>query len=147
MKRPTMPLFIESLEKASLQVLECENCSMTYYDRDYNRECEICPYCDAKKPVRLVATSYYQKSEVFYFVSNFTDPIFLPTTLFKGIEVVKSEWEFAEIANNILIFHHDIQQEKILINNKRLDHYRIEIDLEKELTISYNGFLIKVQKC
>ncbi|MFA4812356.1 serine/threonine protein kinase, partial [Helicobacter pylori] len=25
--------------------------------------------------------------------------------------------------------------------------YRIEIDLEKELTISYNGFLIKVQKC
>ncbi|MFA4833133.1 serine/threonine protein kinase, partial [Helicobacter pylori] len=25
--------------------------------------------------------------------------------------------------------------------------YRIEIDLEKELIISYNGFLIKVQKC
>ncbi|GAA8304958.1 hypothetical protein HpDR22_14190 [Helicobacter pylori] len=74
-------------------------------------------------------------------------PFFLPTTLFKGIEVVESEWEFAEIANNILIFHHDIQQEKILINNKRLDHHRIEIDLEKELTISYNGFLIKVQKC
>ncbi|GAA9313710.1 hypothetical protein TH0335_09720 [Helicobacter pylori] len=147
LKRPTMPLFIESLEKASLQVLECENCSMTYYDRDYDREWEICPYCDAKKPIRLVATSYYQKSEVFYFASNFTDPIFLPTTLFKGIEVVKSEWEFAEIANNILIFHHDIQQEKILINDKRLDHYRIEIDLEKELTISYNGFLIKVQKC
>ncbi len=54
--------------------------------------------------------------------------------------MVKSEWEFAEITNNILIFHHDIQQEKILINDKRLDHYRIEIDLEKELTISYNGF-------
>ncbi|MFA4882779.1 serine/threonine protein kinase, partial [Helicobacter pylori] len=33
------------------------------------------------------------------------------------------------------------------INNKRLDRYRIEIDLEKELIISYNGFLIKVQKC
>ncbi|MFA4807508.1 serine/threonine protein kinase, partial [Helicobacter pylori] len=78
---------------------------------------------------------------------NFTNPIFLPTTLFKGIEVVRSEWEFAKIANNILIFHHDIQQEKILINNKRLDRYRIEIDLEKELIISYNGFLIKVQKC
>ncbi len=61
--------------------------------------------------------------------------------------MVKSEWEFAEIADNILIFHHGIQQEKILINNKRLDHYRIEIDLEKELTISYNDFLIKVQKC
>ncbi|KMT68542.1 serine/threonine protein kinase [Helicobacter pylori] len=136
-----MPLFIESLEKASLQVLECDNCSMTYYDREH----EICPYCDAKKPIR--ATSYYQNSEVFYFVSNFTDPIFLPTTLFKGIEVVKSEWEFAEIADNILIFHHDIQQEKILINDKRLDHYRIEIDLEKELTISYNDLLIKVQKC
>lgn len=61
--------------------------------------------------------------------------------------MVKSEWEFAEIADNILIFHHDIQQEKILINNKRLACYRIEIDLEKELTISYNDFLIKVQKC
>ncbi len=143
LKRPTMPLFIESLEKASLQVLECENCSMTYYDREY----EICPYCDAKKPIRLVATSYYQNSEVFYFASNFTDPIFLPTTLFKGIEVVESEREFAKIADNILIFHHDIQQEKTLINDKRLDHYMIEIDLEKELTISYNGFLIKVQKC
>ncbi|ADI35081.1 protein kinase C-like protein [Helicobacter pylori v225d] len=143
LKRPTMPLFIESLEKASLQVLECENCSMTYYDR----ECEICPYCDAKKPIRLVATSYYQNSEVFYFASNFINPIFLPITLFKGIEVVESEREFAEIADNILIFHHDIQQEKTLINDKRLDHYRIEIDLEKELTISYNDFLIKVQKC
>ncbi len=143
LKRPTMPLFIESLEKASLQVLECENCSMTYYDR----ECEICPYCDAKKPIRLVATSYYQNSEVFYFASNFTNPIFLPITLFKGIEVVKSEWEFAEISDNILIFHHDIQQEKTLVNDKRLDRYRIEIDLEKELTISYNDFLIKVQKC
>ncbi|GAA8881643.1 hypothetical protein VN0909_08300 [Helicobacter pylori] len=72
LKRPTMPLFIESLEKASLQVLECKNCSMTYYDR----ECEICHYCDAKKPIRLVATSYYQNSEVFYFASNFTNPIF-----------------------------------------------------------------------
>ncbi len=143
LKRPTMPLFIESLEKASLQVLECENCSMTYYDR----ECEICPYCDAKKPIRLVATSYYKNSEVFYFASNFTNSIFLPITLFKGIEVVKSEWEFAEISDNILIFHHDIQQEKTLVNDKRLDHYRIEIDLEKELTISYNDFLIKVQKC
>ncbi|WP_202145516.1 protein kinase domain-containing protein [Helicobacter pylori] len=143
LKRPTMPLFIESLEKASLQVLECENCSMTYYDR----ECEICPYCDAKKPIRLVATSYYQNSEVFYFASNFTNPIFLPITLFKGIEVVESEREFAEIADNILIFHHDIQQEKTLINDKRLDHYRIEIDLEKELTISCSDFLIKVQKC
>lgn len=61
--------------------------------------------------------------------------------------MVESEWEFAEIADNILIFHHDIQQEKILINNKRLACYRIEIDLEKELTISYNDFLIKVQKC
>lgn len=81
-----MPLFIESLEKASLQVLECENCLMTYYDREW----DICPYCDAKKPIRLVATGYYQKSEVFYFASNFTDPIFLPTTLFKGIEVVEA---------------------------------------------------------
>nr|WP_238554910.1 hypothetical protein [Helicobacter pylori] len=143
LKRPTMPLLIESLEKASLQVLECENCSMTYYDREH----EICPYCDAKKPIRLVATSYYQNSEVFYFASNFTNPISLPITLFKGIEVVKSEREFAEIAGNVLIFHHDIQQEKTLVNDKRLDHYRIEIDLEKELTISYNDFLIKVQKC
>ncbi len=143
LKRPTMPLFIESLEKASLQVLECENCSMTYYDREW----DICPYCDAKKPIRLVATSYYQNSEVFYFAQNFTNPIFLPITLFKGIGVVESEREFAEIADNILIFHHDIQQEKTLINDKRLNHYRIEIDLEKELTISYNDFLIKVQKC
>ncbi|GAA6985389.1 hypothetical protein ID0086_10570 [Helicobacter pylori] len=61
--------------------------------------------------------------------------------------MVKNEREFTEIADNILIFHHDIQQEKTLINDKRLDHYRIEIDLEKELTISYNDFLIKVQKC
>lgn len=57
--------------------------------------------------------------------------------------MVESEWEFAEIANNILIFHHDIQQEKILINDKRLDHYRIEIDLEKELIISIYPITIK----
>nr|WP_240650950.1 hypothetical protein [Helicobacter pylori] len=94
MKRPTMPLFIESLEKASLQVLECENCSMTYYDRDYDRdydrEWEICPYCDAKKPIRLVATSYYQNSEVFYFVSNFTDPIFYRQPYLRGLKWLKA---------------------------------------------------------
>ncbi len=90
LKRPTMPLFIERLEKASLQVLECENCSMTYYDRDYNRECEICPYCDAKKPIRLVATSYYQKSEVFYFASNFTDPIFYRQPYLRGLKWLKA---------------------------------------------------------
>ncbi len=86
LKRPTMPLFIESLEKASLQVLECENCSMTYYDREW----EICPYCDAKKPIRLVATSYYQKSEVFYFASNFTDPIFYRQPYLRGLKWLKA---------------------------------------------------------
>ncbi|WQU87670.1 protein kinase [Helicobacter pylori] len=143
LKRPTMPLFIESLEKASLQVLECENCSMTYYDKEF----EICPYCDAKKPIRLIATSYYQNNEAFCFASNFTKPIFLPKTLFKGIEVVKNEQEFVEIDDNILIFHHDIGQEKILINDEKLCHRRIEIDLEKGLTIQYDDFLIKVQTC
>ncbi len=90
LKRPAMPLFIESLEKASLQVLECENCSMTYYDRNYDREWEICPYCDAKKPIRLVATSYYQKSEVFYSVSNFTDPIFYRQPYLRGLKWLKA---------------------------------------------------------
>lgn len=101
------------------------------------------------KTYQTCSNKLLPKERSFYFASNFTDPIFLPTTLFylRGIEVVRSEWEFAKIANNILIFHHDIQQEKILINDKRLDYYRIEIDLEKELTISYNDFLIKVQKC
>lgn len=76
LKRPTMPLFIESLEKASLQVLECENCSMTYYDREW----DICPYCDAKKPIRLVATSYYQERS-FLFCLEFYRPYFFTDNL------------------------------------------------------------------
>ncbi|WP_104748154.1 protein kinase [Helicobacter cetorum] len=143
LKRPTMPLLIESLERASLQVLECKNCFMTYYDREH----EICPYCDAKKPIRLIATSYYQNKEIFYFASNFTDPIFLPKTLFQGIEIVKNEQKFVEIVDDILVFYHNIEQENILVNDKKLYHHKIEINLEQELKIQYNDFIIKVQKC
>jgi len=56
-KRPTLPLWIESLEKSATRTIKCLNCTMSYYDDKF----DICPYCDTSKPRRLIATSYLYK--------------------------------------------------------------------------------------
>ncbi|MFC3848295.1 protein kinase, partial [Helicobacter baculiformis] len=56
--RPSLALFAQALELSALSCLECARCGM-----HYKEELEICPYCDAPKPKRLCATSYFFHQE------------------------------------------------------------------------------------
>ncbi len=100
-QRPTLPLWIESLEKAATKTIKCLNCNMSYYDDKF----DICPYCDSSKPKRLIATSYLYKDnkkieERWKFVKEMTEntkSIELPLYLFKSLDFLKIDDSFLKI--------------------------------------------------
>ena len=100
-QRPTLPIWIESLEKSAIRTIKCLNCKMSYYDDKF----DICPYCDTPKPKRLVAISYIYKDgqkvkERWRFVKELlsdTKRIELPIYLFKPFNVLKIDDSFLEI--------------------------------------------------
>jgi len=100
-QRPTLPLWIESLEKSATRTIKCLNCTMSYYDDKF----DICPYCDSLKPRRLIATSYVYKDdkkteERWKFVKEIrenTKSIELPLYLFKPLDLLKIDDSFLEI--------------------------------------------------
>ncbi|WP_104692449.1 serine/threonine-protein kinase [Helicobacter felis] len=105
--RPSLALFVQALELSALSCLECARCAM-----HYKEELEICPYCDAPKPKRLCATSYFfhqeQRGRVYaQFVLRLTQEPFsvhLPTCLFKGVDVLDMQADFLEVRPDLLIF-------------------------------------------
>lgn len=100
-KRPTLPLWIKSLEKSACQTIKCSDCGMSYYDDKF----DICPYCDTSKPRRLIATSFVYKDdkkieERWKFVKEITEntkSIELPIYLFKPLDLLKIDDSFLEI--------------------------------------------------
>lgn len=99
--RPTLPLWIESLEKGANKTIKCSNCNMSYYD-DIFKEC---PYCQTNKPRRLVVKSFYFKDEQklqerWLFVKEILDntkKIELPMYLFKTFDILQIDEPFAEV--------------------------------------------------
>jgi len=100
-QRPTLPLWIESLEKAASKTIRCLGCGMSFYD-DFFKEC---PYCKAKKPKRLIVQSFYYKNEqkqeerwqyTKEIIDN-TKKIELPIYLFKSIDILKIDDIFLEV--------------------------------------------------
>ena len=100
-QRPTLPLWIESLEESATRTIKCLHCSMSYYEDKF----DICPYCDSSKPKRLIATSYVYKDnkrteERWRFVKEITEntkSIELPIYLFKPLDLLKIDDSFLEI--------------------------------------------------
>ena len=100
-QRPTLPLWIESLEKSATRTIKCLNCDMSYYEDKF----DICPYCDTSKPRRLIATSYVYKDdkrveERWKYVKEITEntkSIELPIYLFKPLDLLKIDDSFLEI--------------------------------------------------
>ncbi len=100
-KRPTLPIWIESLEKAACKTIKCLDCGMSYYDELFN----ICPYCDAKKPKRMVIKSYYYKNgkklqERFQYIKEIlgdTKKIDIPNYIFKSFDILNIDDIFLEI--------------------------------------------------
>lgn len=100
-QRPTLPLWIESLEKAACKTIKCSGCGMSYYD-DMFKEC---PYCQTKKPKRLVVKSFYYKNnqkqqERWSYIKEILDTtkkIELPNYLFKSFDILKIDNVFLEV--------------------------------------------------
>ena len=100
-KRPTLLLWIESLEKSACKTIKCSDCCMSYYEDKF----DICPYCDTSKPKRLIATSFVYKDnkkikERWRFVKEITEhtkSIELPIYLFKSLDLLKIDDSFLEI--------------------------------------------------
>jgi DNA-binding helix-hairpin-helix protein with protein kinase domain len=100
-KRPTLPIWIESLEKAACKTIKCLDCGMSYYDDAF----KICPYCDAKKPKRVIIKSYFYKNgkklqERFQYIKeilNNTKKIEIPNYFFKSFDILNIDDIFLEI--------------------------------------------------
>ncbi len=91
-ERPTLPLWIEFLEKAASSTLICHGCGMSYYDDLFKK----CPYCDKEKPKRLIVKSYYNKDtqkqkirwQYIKEISENTKKIELPSYIFKTFNIL-----------------------------------------------------------
>ncbi len=100
-QRPTLPLWIEFLEKAACKIIKCSGCGMSYYDDAFKE----CPYCDAKKPKRLIVQSFYYKNEQkekerWQYTKEIIDNIKnieLPIYLFKSFDILKIDDIFLEV--------------------------------------------------
>lgn len=100
-KRPTLPIWIESIEKAANDTIECGGCSMSYYDSNF----DICPYCDAPKPRRVVVSSYLYKNDQksiqrWRFVKEIKESarsVKLPKYLFEPFDIMAVDDTFLEL--------------------------------------------------
>jgi len=100
-QRPTLPLWIEALEKAACKTIKCSGCGMSYYDDAFNE----CPYCKAKKQKRLVVKSFYYKNnqkqqerwQYIKEISDNTKKIELPNYLFNSFNILKIDDIFLEV--------------------------------------------------
>ena len=100
-KRPTLPIWIEFLEKAACKTLLCSNCKMSYYDDIFN----TCPYCQTSKPKMLKIKSYYYKDnkklqERWYLVKEILDDtkkIEIPSYIFKSFDLLNIDDIFLEV--------------------------------------------------
>lgn len=99
--RPTLPLWIEFLEKAASKTILCKDCGMSYYDDLFPE----CPYCQTAKPKRLIVESYYykdgqkqqQKWQLIKDIDVDTKIVKLPNYIFKTFNILEIDDIFLEI--------------------------------------------------
>lgn len=100
-KRPTLPIWIEILEKSASKTLLCPSCKMSYYDDLFTK----CPYCETAKPKRLIVESYYykdgqkQQNRWIYIkeINKDTRIIELANYIFKTFNILEIDDIFLEI--------------------------------------------------
>ena len=99
--RPTLPTWIEFLEKAASSTLVCQGCGMSYYDDLFPK----CPYCETVKPKRLIVDSYYYKDgqkqqkrwQFVKEIDEYTKAIELPSYIFKTFNILEADEIFLEV--------------------------------------------------
>lgn len=147
-KRPTLPLWIEALEKAAIKTIRCDKCQMTYYDDKF----ELCPYCQSKKPIRIVIHSYLYKDnkKLDYGSYNYVkeienQKIEIPSYMFQTFNILNIDEVYLEIVfrKSRAEFIFNQSNEKIYFNdmNSPIFNLRKKIGLSK----LKNGIIIKVE--
>jgi len=138
-KRPTLPFWIDSLEKSASKTIKCMSCGMSFYDDRF----EICPYCKTKKSKRIVVTSYIYKDnkkekERWKFVKEITDTtksIKLPIYLFKPLDLLHIDDIFLEILfskkTRVDLFFEKEDEEVYLTSTTPIARNRQRIGLKK----------------
>ncbi|WP_163565864.1 protein kinase domain-containing protein [Helicobacter suis] len=140
-KRSSLILFARALEGDALICLECLTCGMHYKD-----SLELCPYCDAPKPKRLCAESYFLDGLYARFSTTIKEKDFclsLPTLLFKGM-VLDFQAPFLYVRPTALEFKH---YEGVFINKKELSTLKRgleSIDLQQGLEIQCKNFSVRL---
>ncbi|WWW12530.1 protein kinase [Arcobacter cryaerophilus gv. pseudocryaerophilus] len=144
--RPTLPIWIEFLEKAASSTIVCKGCAMSYYDDLFAN----CPYCEMAKPKKLIVESYYYKDDKkqqsrWKFVKEIyedTKVVELPNYIFKAFNILEMnetflEVKFANISRVELLFNK--KDEKIYFESKtpmNLSRKSVGVDkLKKGLSI------------
>jgi len=137
-KRPTLSLWIQSFEKAADDTLVCCECQMSYYDSYF----DVCPYCDAEKPKRLIAISYLypnkQKTDERWKyvkeVSSEINTINLPKHLFTSLDVLTIDDTFLEITfskkTRVQLFFNKNQEEVYFKSDTPIQSNRKKISIQ-----------------
>lgn len=131
--RPTLPIWIEFLEKAASSTIVCKGCAMSYYDDLFAK----CPYCEMAKPKKLIVESYYYKDDKkqqsrWKFVKEIyedTKVVELPNYIFKAFNILEMNETFLEVK------FPNISRVELLFNKKDEDIYfesKIPINLLKK---------------
>ena len=134
-KRPFIPLWIKEIEKALNETLKSPTCQMSYYDS----YCETCPYCDAKKPKRVIIES--NKKKIFVREIHDIDSIKVPISIIKDYSL--------ENINDIA-FTITLEKDKIIIRKNnvtfkindqdiRSGYERKISEFEKGIKLEING--------
>jgi len=138
-KRPTLPIWIESLEKSASKTIKCPNCQMSYYYDLFDK----CPYCQTKKSKRIIVKSYYLKNnekqqlrwEYVREIDENTKTIKLPNYLFKSFNILEIDDIFLklefQINNRIILSFQKTDNEIYFKSNTPIRLYRKKSTIEE----------------
>ncbi len=136
-KRPSLNLWIKALAISTIKTIKCPNCQMSYYDDKFKN----CPYCNTKKPKRLIIDSYIYKNNQklqqnsYHFAREIDNncEIKLSSFLFKEFDMDMDKF-FARIKfknNQVEFIFENENNEEIFFNQKKIHRYRKKIGIDR----------------
>ena len=137
-KRVSLNLWIKALALSTIKTIKCPECKMSYYDDKFQE----CPYCDTKKPKRLIINSYIYKNDQklqqnsYYYAKEIQDTceIKLPLFLFKEFDLdINKHFARVKFRNNQVEFIFEKENnEEIYFNQKsKIFNFRKKIGIDK----------------
>lgn len=93
--RPTLPIWIKAFQGSILKTIKCNSCKMSYYD-----DMSKCPYCEAKKPKRVLVHSYCDATLISSFTREFDEnnKVQIPQCVFGFFDILLLDSIFLELS-------------------------------------------------